>query len=172
LTRRDEVLTDPKIVERDEQPYMGIRTSVTMQGISGFIDESFPEVFAYLEARGVQPTGAPLVRYNLIDMERQLEIEVGVPVADALPGDGRIFAAVLPAGRYGTLTHVGPYDGLIDANAALQRWAEEQGLVWAMSETEEGDRFESRVEVYLTDPGSEPDPEKWETEVAYLLADA
>jgi hypothetical protein len=41
-----------------------------------------------------------------------------------------------------------------------------------MRETERGDEFDSRIEVYLTDPSSEPDPEKWETEVAYMLADA
>lgn len=40
-----------------------------------------------------------------------------------------------------------------------------------MTETDHGDEFESRIEVYLTDPETEPDPEKWETEVTYLLAD-
>jgi effector-binding domain-containing protein len=105
-------------------------------------------------------------------MERQLEIETGVPVADPVPGEGRVFMGVLPAGRYATLTHIGPYDDLIDANEALQQWAREQRLEWAMSETDEGDRFESRFEVYVTDPGDEPNPEKWETEVVYLLADA
>jgi hypothetical protein len=70
------------------------------------------------------------------------------------------------------LTHVGHYDGLVEANEALQRWARTEGLAWAMEETDHGDRFGSRLEVYLTDPASEPDPEKWETDVAYLLADA
>jgi len=34
-----------------------------------------------------------------------------------------------------------------------------------MSETEEGDRFGCRLELYLTDPMTELDPEKRETEV-------
>jgi effector-binding domain-containing protein len=165
------LLTEPRIVERDEQPYMGIRTSVTMPEISGFIDASFPLVFAHLETNSIQPAGPPFVRYHLIDMDGQLDIEVGVPVASAISGDDRVSAGVLPAGRYGALTYTGPYDGLIDANEALQQWAERQGLRWAMSETEAGDRFASRVEVYLTDPANEPGPQKWETEVAYLLAD-
>jgi effector-binding domain-containing protein len=166
------MLTEPKIEDRGEQAYVGVRASVPMQGIADFIDESYPELFAHLEAHGVQPAGAPFLRYNLIDMERQLEIETGVPVAAPVPGEGRVFTGALPAGRYATLTHIGPYDGLIDANEALQQWARDQGLEWAMSETDEGDRFESRFEVYVTDPGDEPNPEKWETEVVYLLANA
>ncbi len=112
-------LTEPRIVERDEQPYTGIRTSVTMRGISGFIDDSFPKVFVGIDAAGVKPSGAPFVHFNVVDMERELEIEVGLPVASPLHADGRVFAGVVPAGRYGSLTYVGPYDGLIDANEAL-----------------------------------------------------
>jgi effector-binding domain-containing protein len=166
------MLTEPMIVERDEQPYLGLRTSVTMEGISGFLDASFPTVFAHMEATGIRPSGPPFVRYHVIDMDGVLDIEVGVPVASAATGTDRVVAGVLPAGRYGTLTYTGPYDGLVDANEALQQWAERQGLHWAMSETDAGDWFASRIEVYLTDPASEPDPQKWETEVAYLLADA
>lgn len=74
------MLTEPKIVEWSEQPYMGVRASVPMEGIAGFIDGSFPEVFARLEAENLEPADAPFLRYNVIDMEGLLEIEVGVPV--------------------------------------------------------------------------------------------
>ena len=40
-----------------------------------------------------------------------------------------------------------------------------------MAETPDGDRFGSRLELYLTDPVEEPDPANWRTEVAYRLAD-
>ena len=166
------MLSEPKIVERREQQYLGIRGSVPMGEIGAFIDGSFPELLAYLEAHGIKTAGPPFLRYNVIDMEGELEIEVGVPVEAQLFSDqGRILTGVLPAGRYGTLTYTGEYAGLIDANEALQQWARDEGLEWAWSETERGDRFGSRLEVYLTDPNAEPDPEKWETEVTYLLAD-
>jgi effector-binding domain-containing protein len=166
------MLTEPKIVDRSEQPYVAIKSLITMQGFGDVIDRSLQEIFARLEALGVEPAGAPLIRYNVIDMEGELEIEVGVPVADATAGDGHIETGILPAGRYATLTHIGHYDGLIAANAALQDWAVENGLRWAMRETHDGEKWESRLEVYLTDPDTEPDPEKWETQVIYLLADA
>src|SRR5262245_41741099 len=70
----------PIIVERAEQPYVGIRGLVTMPTI-GAIADRIPEVFAWLGARGIEPAGAPFLKYNLIDMARELEIEAGVPVA-------------------------------------------------------------------------------------------
>jgi hypothetical protein len=57
------------------------------------------------------------------------------------------------------------------ANAALIDWANKRNIKWDMSETEEGDRFGCRLEVYLTDPGTELDPEKRETEVTIRLVD-
>jgi effector-binding domain-containing protein len=163
------MLTEPKVEERAEQPYMGIRASVPMDGIAAFIDESFPKVFAHVASNGASPAGAPFVRFNLIDMDGELEMETCIPVADPLAGSDPIFAGTLPGGSYATLIHTGPYEALIEANEALQRWAEERGLEFSMEETPQGDRFDGRVEVYLTDP-SETDPEKLETEVAYLLA--
>jgi effector-binding domain-containing protein len=164
------MLTEPRIEDRGEQPYLAVRSSVSMQGFGDVIVQSHGEVFARLNALGVPPAGAPFVRYDVIDMDGQLEIEVGVPVAEPMPGDGHIESGVLPAGRYATLTHVGHYDGLVGANAALQDWADEQGLEWAMQETEDGEVWASRLELYPNDPDTEPDPDKWETEVTYLLA--
>jgi effector-binding domain-containing protein len=165
------VLTAPRIVDRDEQPYAAVEASVTMEGGFGeVIESSLATVGARLETLGIQPTGPPFVRYNLIDMEGRLEIEIGVPVAEPIAEGGGIVSGTLPGGRYGSLTYVGHYDGLVDANEALQQWAREHGLTWAMSETDHGDRFASRIEMYVTDPDEDPDPAKWETEVAYLLA--
>ena len=119
---------------------------------------------------GIAPAGAPFIRFLVIDMEGELEIELAVPVAEGVSGNGRFRADVLPGGRYVTLLHVGPYDDLVASNAALQEWAEEQGIVWDSWDTDLGSAWRGRVEHYLTDRSTEPDPSKWEVEVAYLTA--
>jgi hypothetical protein len=53
----------------------------------------------WLAAHGAAPAGAPFLKYNVIDMARQLEIEAGVPVATAVDGDSRVLSGILPAGR-------------------------------------------------------------------------
>ena len=68
--------------------------------------------------------------------------------------------------------HTGPYDGLIASNAALQDWADERGIEFDTWGTAEGSAWRNRAEHYLTDPSQEPDPGKWETDVAYLTTQA
>jgi effector-binding domain-containing protein len=160
----------PRIEDRPEQHYVGVRALVTMQTIASIADR-LPEVFGWLGARGIEPAGAPFFRYHLIDMERKLDVEVGVPVAAAPTGDGDILTGVLPAGRYATVTHVGHPDDLVRVTGELLGWAAGHGLRWDMAETDRGQRWGCRLEVYKTDPDVEPDMARWETELAFRLAD-
>jgi effector-binding domain-containing protein len=160
----------PEIVTRAEQPYVAIRGQVTMAEIGPFAGRT-GEVFAWLGARGLAPAGPPFLKYNVIDMMRQLEIEAGVPVAAATDGDGEVISGVLPAGRYATVTHVGHPSELMGVTKALRDWAAEQGLAWDMSPDGDGERWGSRLEISLTDPRQEPDMSKWVTQLAFRLAD-
>ncbi len=51
-----------------------------------------------------------------------MDIELGVPVASALPGNGRIAPGVIPAGRYASLVYTGIENG-IAGNGVLIGWA-------------------------------------------------
>lgn len=165
------MITEPRIDERPEQPYVGIRAKTTMPEFSAVIDAAFPEVFAWLEKRGIALAGAPLIRYHVINMAGQLDVEIGIPVAAPVSGDDRVMPGILPAGRYASVLYTGDYSGLIEANRVLIDWAKENNIRWDTWVTEAGDGFGSRYESYITDPGDEPDAAKWETEVAIRLAD-
>jgi effector-binding domain-containing protein len=165
------MLTEPEVITRDAQPYVAIRASVTMQTIGTVLPELHPQVFAWLGERGIPPAGPPFWKYNVIDMERAMEVEVGAPVAAAVTGDGQVLAGVLPAGRYATLRYTGHPDGLFGATVALLDWAKQQNLTWDVSQTEDGDRWGARLEIYETDPAVEPDMTKWTTQLAFRLAD-
>jgi effector-binding domain-containing protein len=165
------MLTLPKIVDRAEQPYVAIKSRITMEEIGPTAQKLMPELFSWLRDHGMEPAGPEFLKYNVIDMKRKLEIEFGLPTALPGSGDERVLTGVLPSGRYGSLIYRGPYDGLYDANAALIDWGQQRSVKWDMSETEEGDKFGCRLEVYLTDPKTELDPEKRETEVTIRLID-
>ena len=160
----------PEIVIRTEQPYVAISARVTMSELPG-LGARLGEVFGWLGARGLAPAGAPFFKYNVIDMARELEMEAGVPVAAAVDGDGHMVSGVLPAGRYATLTHVGHPSELAGVTETLLDWAAGQGLTWDTSPGPDGDRWGGRLEIYLTDPAEEPDMSKWETQLAFRLAD-
>ena len=115
-------MSQPVRIElRAAQPYAGIGVRVSMDGLSGAVDEAFPELFGWLAAQDIPVAGPPFIRYLVIDMAAELQIELAVPVSVEISGSGRIQPGVLPAGRYVTLRHTGPYDGLVASNAALQQ---------------------------------------------------
>jgi effector-binding domain-containing protein len=104
-------------------------------------------------------------------MPAMMDIEIGVPVADAVAdGEGPVQAGILPAGKYATLVYTGIANGY-EANAALIAWGMNEGLKWDSYGDEKGEVFGARYESYLTDPAVEPDQTKWETEVAIRLAE-
>jgi effector-binding domain-containing protein len=160
----------PEIVVRAEQPYIALRKRVTMAELDG-LGERFGDVFAWLGAHGLIPAGAPFFKYNVIDMMRELEIDVGVPVATVVDGDGEFVSGVVPAGKFAVLTHVGSPAELEGVTGTLLDWAGAQGLRWDKSPGDTGDRWAGRLEIYLTDPGQEPDKRKWQTQLAFRLAD-
>jgi effector-binding domain-containing protein len=162
---------EPVIIQRPPQPYVAIKTLVTMQALGRDVPPLNGEVMGWLGQHGVAPAGPPFWKYNVIDMERELEIEAGSPVATALPRDDRVLAGVLPAGRYASVRHIGHPDTLVGAVAALLDWAKAQDLRWDSEETPDGERWGSRLEIYHSDPVVEPDMSKWETELAFRLSD-
>jgi effector-binding domain-containing protein len=164
-----EMAAQPEIVQRSEQPYVGIRALVTMQTIGQVLPGLCPEVAGWLSAQGVHPAGPPFFKFNVIDMERQLEVEAGFPVAAPLTGDDRVLAGIVPPGRYATLRHTGHPEELITATSRLLDWAAQQGLAFDVEDTSEGQRWAARLEIYQADPP--PDMNAWETELAFKLAD-
>jgi effector-binding domain-containing protein len=160
----------PEVTQRAAQPYAGISTWVTMSAV-GSVADRIPEIFAWLGARGITPAGPPFFRYHVIDMERQLLVEAGVPVASAVEDDGDIRGGTLPAGRFAVMTHTGGPETLVAATAALLDWAEAGGLAWDVSQTDAGEKWGCRLESYLTDPADQPDTSKWQTELAFRLAE-
>ena len=123
-------------------------------------------------SQGITPAGPPLIRYLVIDMAGELQIELGVPVTAPATASGRVQPGVLPEGRYAVLRHTGPYDDLVASNAALLQWAQEKGIEFDTWDTPGGSAWRGRAEHYLTDPSQEPDPAKFETDVAFLIREA
>jgi AraC family transcriptional regulator len=147
-------VTDFEVQHLPEQR-VAVRRAVVEQGhLREFFDDAFPQVWLALQAQGLAPTGPPYARYHGMPGET-MDVEVGFPV-EGFTGTDEVVAAVLPACRAAVGVHVGAYEGLPGTWEAMMRWGAEQGLERA------GDDF---WEVYLSDPGSEPDPSRWRTQL-------
>jgi effector-binding domain-containing protein len=167
------MITEPKIEYRREIYYAAVRAQVPIP-FGKVLAPLWDEVRAWLTSKGMAPSGAPFIRYLTTDMARKLDIEVGFPVATALPGNDRITTGVFPAGRYAILVYTGPYKGkgLVKATSALLDWAKENNIVWKTSTKDGVEWWEGRIEYYITDPAVELDSKKWRTELAFLVAES
>jgi effector-binding domain-containing protein len=166
----DVQLSTPTVVTRAERPYVAIGATVTMESIGEVVPRLLGEVLAWAEDHA-EPVGAPFVRYLVIDMARALVLEVGVPVAEWVPASGSVEAGLLPAGRYLTATHTGPFDRLVEATGQFLDWAAVRRLEFDAWTTDEGHAWSARLEHYPTDPVAEPDPSRWETVLEFRLSD-
>lgn len=158
----------PKIDRRYEKPYMGIRIQTPLTGMSKQIDKIRKELNAWFKQQGIKLKAPPLLRFHVINMEGEMDIEYGIAVETPMVGNGRVTAGVIPAGRYASLIYIGSgYTG----NKALIEWARANDLNWDRWDDAKGDAFRSRYETFLTDPKIEPRKTRWEVEVAIKLKD-
>jgi effector-binding domain-containing protein len=159
-------MSEPTVLERTEQPYVAIPIRATLREW-GEVNALVPEVYGWLAARGITPAGAVFYRHLVVGgFDEKFSVEVGVPVAEPVEGDGRVQAGAKPAGRYVVAVHHGHPDGIAQSHRALVAWAEREGVPLA----KDGEVWGGMYESYRTDPAVEPDPTKWETELAYLVS--
>ncbi len=162
LERQNTVMAlDCEIRTVSPQPTMSIRGHTSPTQIAATIGEYLTEVWGYVTGNGGQPVGPPFTRYHVIDGDR-IELEGGIPVAGPLPAQGRVHPGSLPGGEAAVTTHVGHYEELPVTGQALADWVAARGREAA------GPNWE----VYVTDPGSEPDPRKWRTDIYKPLQSA
>ena len=140
------------------QPIVGIRTTAKMSELGQIMGPLFGEVMGHIQQSGQHPAGMPLAIYHGMD-GGEVDVECAIPTTSSMDGGGRIKAGQLPAGTAATVTHTGPYEGLGETWTALTSWMSSQGLAPAGAPWE----------VYVTDPGAEPDSSKWRTDIFFPI---
>lgn len=141
-----------------------MRARATYQDLGGKIRNILADnaVYAFIEKAGISPYGHNVIVYwdeeekSLLSTDEGLMIEVGVQVASAFQSDGRVTCSATPGGTVATAIHMGPYDKLTEAHAAIREWCRQDKRPIA------GPNWE--VYGHWND-----DPGKLRTDVFYLL---
>jgi effector-binding domain-containing protein len=152
-------VTEYELRELPPQTTAVIRARLPMAELPGLFERAFREVWALLEAQGIEATGPPFGFYPSMPGET-VEVEAGFPVGRRIEPAGNVVPSGLRGGRVVKALHVGPYEALAETYEALQRWMGEQGLEPA------GGPWEC----YLSDPSREPDPATWRTQIFWPVA--
>jgi effector-binding domain-containing protein len=154
-----EVCAVTTVQELTPQPVVTVRDSVAPEALLALFERRFAQLAGHLAQRGAAPAGQPFAIYHAMSAEA-VDIELGMPVVDPVAGGGEVVAGELPAGRAAVLTHHGPYDTLPAAHAELAIFVKGRGLQPSGPPRE----------IYVTDPGTEPDPARWRTDVVQPVA--
>lgn len=152
-------MSEIQITECVEQLTAGVRAKVPMSELTEFFSRAFTETMAALNAQGAHPVGPPFGKYYGMPGE-VVDVEAGFPVAVAIEPSGDVIPGVLPGGRMVEAVHVGPYDTMERTYAEIQKFIAGAGL-------SPGDTM---WESYLSDPGSQPDPQTWRTQIFWPVS--
>ena len=134
-----------KLLDLPEQPTLSIRATQAVGDLPQFFGHVYGSIMQYLGELGANPSGMPFATYYNLDMQH-MDVEAGFPVAKPLPAKGEIQASRIPAGKYVSTVHVGPYDACQPAYDALAEWAKQNG------HEPNGIAYE----YYLNDPSADP----------------
>lgn len=141
--------------------YVGIRKVINMADLTNHFQAVMPEVGTKVAEQGVEMAGAPSALYYLWDEETQkADLAIVIPVAAGVTVDG-LEVIDLPANSAVQVDYVGNYDGIMAAHLAIDAYLKTNTLTSKLPV----------IESYLADPGpeTEPDPNKWMSQVTYLL---
>ena len=151
---------DVQPTQLQEQPTAVVRETVPMNALRDFFGRAFGAVTDAVQQQHVQLAGPPFALYRGMPTD-VVDVEAGFPLAapftNAGGGDTAVFAGTLPAGQAYEAMHIGPYESLQHTYSAIVARMQEDGA----------SPGEAMWEYYLTDPGAEPDPAKWQTLVVW-----
>ena len=166
--------TEPNIESRPEQPYVGIRKIMPMKDFAIEIPVLIERVSSWLRTNSLKSVGKPFLRYHVIDMPERMDVEVGMTTAKPVPDSRLVHAPVnsnlLPAGRYAVMIYRGLSNG-VATNKKLMQWVVDHDAEVVSHDSENGEVFKCRYETFVTDASTEPDKEKWDTQIAMKLRD-
>ena len=113
----------------------------------------YAEIGKYLGSMKTTMAGPPMsIAHNFSEETMTMDMELAVPVATEIPATDKLTSGKIPAGKAAQYTYMGSYSDMSDT------WMKFMGAVMAHHKP----RWDS-YEVYVTDPGEEPDTSKWVT---------
>jgi effector-binding domain-containing protein len=139
------------------QPVVSIRTRTAVQDLPALLAQTYLTILQCLGQAGGEPAGPPFVVYYNLDMQ-DLDMEIGFPVQQPFSSLETVQNSEIPAGRYATTLHIGPYNQMDAAYGALNSWIQQNSF----------QATGAAYEFYLNDP-REVDPKDLQTRILFPL---
>lgn len=121
---------------------------------------SYGAISAYLAEDMANMTGAPLALYHVWDEENKSTVmDIAMPCASEKTGNEMILKGMSYSGKALKALHLGDYAETGNTHYAIDEYMAANGY----------EMNGPAMEVYVTDPGEQPDTAQWVTEIYYAI---
>ncbi len=107
--------------EEAAQPVLAVRFRSSVEELPDQLCRIYGDVASYIQKAGGTTPVVPYAAYFNLDM-KDLDIEAGFTITEAVPGDGDIYAGEIAAGMQVSCTHQGPYAASEKAYNEMTEW--------------------------------------------------
>lgn len=146
-----------QVIDLPARYFVGTRAIVPIKDITKFYADNFGKPLPELEAKKIEMAGAPSGLYFVWDEEKQqTDMAAAIPTKAKAEIKGMTTFEVA-AGKTLLIEYYGPYEGIGSAHEAMDKYMAANGLKMRTPIIEE----------YVTDPGTEPNQQKWLTKLYY-----
>jgi len=132
-----------------------------MSEFAGKFGAAAGEIMGYIMENGYEMAGAPMSHWLSWDTTAYSVFEVNAQVSGEVVGNDRIQVVTIPAGNALKFNHYGAYEDMGPAHMSINEYFAATGK----------DAIGGPWEVYMTDPGEEPDTTQWLTEIWYPIGE-
>jgi len=164
LTKLKEVAEErhgwPPISEtfQEDKIILVIRDSAGPETYGQVFGAGYEELMAFIKMKRLTPQGHPFAIYLSWDSTTQFSVfDMGIAVEYADGVAGRIRAEEIPAQKVVLADYFGAYDQMTSVYKALEKYISQSGL----------EIIGNPWEIYVTDPMTEADTAKWNTQVLF-----
>jgi effector-binding domain-containing protein len=150
--------TDMKIKQTDKQYALVIKDSSACDEVDMLMGKVFGELGQYVGENRIEVSGYPFAKCYLWDEKANKYVaEIGFVIKNKVEGKGNIKCIEIPSAKVVSAIHNGAYETSGNTHMAIDNYIKENKLTCSGIPTE----------IYITDPGKEPDMTKWQTEIIY-----
>lgn len=146
----------PTLVQTEAFNYLAKHISCTNDEFNTELGKALGELMTICSKNKWEIDGMPFV-INFDDMNDIIEFEAAFKILQEVKAPRGYTSGVIPAGETVVVSHYGLYENLPASYILIENWIRDNNY------SPDGNSYE----IYLTDPGSEPDSSKWETQIFY-----
>ena len=148
------------VMQLNERWIATIMDSCSMDEMEETLGNDFGELMPYITQYHQEDFGNPFTIWHKWDEETMFgSFEAGVAIKSQSPEEGRIKVRKTKPVKVVAGIHYGPYDKTMYMYNAIQKYIKDHNM----------EEAGGPIELYVTDPGQEPDPEKWETVIMFQV---